>query len=119
MRLRGESAMPKRAKKRAATANMPKPKRVRRTVVENDVQANLEALARQFLDVEGDVRDLCRAVKVVSSVITDQLADPIGGEPVTSDYGLEVQTFHIDADMLRFAVDHATELALAVKHKMQ
>ena len=91
----------------------------RRTVVENDVQANLEALARQFLDVEGDVRDLCRAVKVVSSVITDQLADPIGGEPVTSDYGLEVQTFHIDADMLRFAVDHATELALAVKHKMQ
>jgi hypothetical protein len=89
------------------------------TAVENDVQANRDALAKQFLDVESDVRDLCRAVKVVSSVITDQLADPIGGAPVTSDYGLEVQTFYIDADMLRFAVDHATELALAVSHKMQ
>ena len=39
--------------------------------------------------------------------------------PVTSDYGLEVQTFRIDAEMLRFAVDHAAELALAVSHKMQ
>jgi hypothetical protein len=37
--------------------------------------------------------------------------------PVTSDYGLEVQTFR--AEMLRFAVDHAADLALAVSHKMQ
>ena len=39
--------------------------------------------------------------------------------PVTSDYGLEVQTFRIDAEMLRFAVDHAAELALAVSYKMR
>ena len=39
--------------------------------------------------------------------------------PVTSDYGLEVQTFRIDAEMLLFAVDRATDLALEVSHKMQ
>jgi hypothetical protein len=76
-----------------------------------------DALALQYLEI--DVSDLCRAVKVISSVLADQLADPFGGEPVTSDYGLEVQTFRIDADMLRFAVDHAAELALAVSHKMK
>jgi hypothetical protein len=85
----------------------------------NDVQANRDAHAKRFLDVHDDVIGLCRAVKVVSSVIADQLANPIGGEPVTSDYGLEVQTFYIDASMLRFAVDHATDLALAVSHKMR
>ena len=79
-----------------------------------EIAINREGLAKQFLDVESDVRDLCRAVKLVSSVITDQLADPIGGAPATSDNGLEVQTFYIDAEMLRFAVDHAADLALAV-----
>jgi hypothetical protein len=85
----------------------------------NDVQTNRDAHAKRSLDVHDDVIGLCRAVKVVSSVIADQLANPIGGEPITSDYGLEVQTFYIDASMLRFAVDHATDLALAVSHKMR
>jgi len=44
-------------------------------------------LAQRYLDVEGEIHDLCRAVKVISSVIADQLADPIDGPPVTSDYG--------------------------------
>ena len=48
----------------------------------------------------------------------DQLADPISGEPVTSGYGLEVQTFNIDGERLRFTVDRAADLALAVSHKM-
>jgi hypothetical protein len=30
----------------------------------------------------------------------------------------EVQTFRIDADILRFAVDHVSDLALAVIHSM-
>jgi hypothetical protein len=84
-----------------------------------DVQARREAHANLYLDIEGDIMDLCRAVKVVSSVVADQLAHPQGGAPVTSDYGLEVQTFYIDASMLRFAVDHAAELALAVSYKMR
>ena len=50
----------------------------------------------------------------MSSVITDQLADPLSGPPVISDYGLEVQTFQVDASMVRFAVDHATDIALEV-----
>jgi hypothetical protein len=86
------------------------------TAPKEDVQANRNKLAKQFLDVESDVRDLCRAVKVVSCVVYDQLADPISGEPLTSDYGLEVQTFNIDGERLRFAV--AADLALAVSHKM-
>jgi hypothetical protein len=91
--------------------------RVVTEVLENEVQSNRDALARRYLDAEADVRDLCRAVKVVSSVIMEQLAEPIGGEPVASD-GLEVQTFLIDADMVRFAVEHATKQALYVSHKM-
>jgi hypothetical protein len=38
---------------------------------------------------------------------------------VTSDYGLEVQPFYLDAEMLRFAVEHAADIALTVSHKMQ
>jgi hypothetical protein len=64
--------------------------------------------------------DLCRAVKVVSSVITDQLADPISKDgPQTSDYGLEVETFMVDASMVRFAVGHAADIALDVSHRMR
>jgi hypothetical protein len=88
------------------------------TAPKEHVQANRNKLAKQFLDVESDVRDLCRAVKVVSCVVYDQSADPISGEPVTSGYGLEVQTFNIDGEMPRFAVDRAADLALAVSHKM-
>ena len=62
--------------------------------------------------------NLCRAVKVVSSVIADQLNEPMSGPPVISDYGLEVQTFQVDASMVRFAVDHATDIALEVSRKM-
>jgi len=43
------------------------------------VQANRNKLAKQFLDVESDVRDLGRAVKVVSCVVswaTPQAANP-------------------------------------------
>jgi hypothetical protein len=43
--------------------------------------------------------------------VRGQLADPISGEPVTSGSGLEVQTFKIDGEMLRFAVDRAAHLA--------
>jgi hypothetical protein len=43
---------------------------------------------------------------------------PISGEPVTSGYGLEVQTFNIDGERLRFAVDQAADLVLAVSRKM-
>jgi hypothetical protein len=88
------------------------------TSVDGDVQAGRESLARLSLDIEEDVMNLCRAVKVVSSVITDQLADPLSGPPVISDYGLEVQTFQVDASMVRFAVDHATDIALDVSRKM-
>jgi hypothetical protein len=85
-----------------------------------DIQVRGASLAEQFIDVEGDVRDLCRAVKVISCVITDQLSHPAGGvAPVTSDYGLEVQPFYVDADMLRFAVEHAADIALTVSHKIQ
>jgi hypothetical protein len=84
------------------------------------IQARGASLAEQFIDVESDVRDLRRAVKVISCVITDQLADTVGGvAPVTSDYGLEVQPFYVDAEMLRFAVEHAADIALTVSHKMQ
>jgi hypothetical protein len=34
--------------------------------------------------------------------VRGQLADPISGEPVTSGYGLEVETVNIDGEMLRF-----------------
>ena len=49
------------------------------TSVDGDVQAGRESLARLSLDIEEDVMNLCRAVNVVSSVITDQLADPLSG----------------------------------------
>ena len=54
----------------------------------------------------------------MSSVITDQLADPLSDPPVISDYGLEVQTFQVDASMVRFAVGHAADIALDVSRKM-
>jgi hypothetical protein len=54
----------------------------------------------ELSDIEADISDLCRAVKVVSSVIADQLSDPKSAREV-SDYGLEVQTFQIDASMVR------------------
>jgi hypothetical protein len=41
------------------------------------IQARGASLAEQFIDVESDVRDLRRAVKVISCVITDQLAIPL------------------------------------------
>jgi hypothetical protein len=63
------------------------------TAPKEHVQANRNKLAKQFLDVESDVRDLCRAVKVVSCVVYDELADPTSGEPATSGYGLDAQTF--------------------------
>jgi hypothetical protein len=88
------------------------------TSLYGDVQARLESHARQYLDIEEDVMNLCRAVKVVSSVIADQLNEPMSGPPVISDYGLEVQTFQVDASMVRFAVDHATDIALEVSRKM-
>jgi hypothetical protein len=87
------------------------------TAPKEHVQANRNKLAKQFLDVESDVRDLCRAVKVVSWVVYDQLVDPTSGEPF-SRLRLEVQTFDIDSEVLRFAVDRAADLALAVSHKM-
>ncbi len=69
-------------------------------------------------DIEADISDLCRAVKVVSSVIADQLQHP--DSPLeTSDYGLETQSFRIDASMVRYAVVHAAELALALNKKMK
>jgi hypothetical protein len=66
---------------------------------------------------EGKVFDLCRAVKVVSSVIADQLQHPDSALE-TSDYGLETQSFRIDASMVRYAIDHAAELALEVDRMM-
>jgi hypothetical protein len=84
-----------------------------------EIQAGRDALVKEYLNMEGDIADLCRAVKVVSSVVADQLAHPLDGAAVTSDYGLEVQAFRVDASMLRFAVDHAAELALAVSCKMR
>ena len=70
----------------------------------------------ELRDIEADVSDLCRAVKVVSSVIADQLQHP-KSESAVSDYGLEVQTFEIDASMVRYAVVHAAELALRSKRR--
>jgi hypothetical protein len=69
------------------------------------------------VDLESTISDLCRAVKVVSSVIADQLQHPDSVAEV-SDYGLETQSFRVDASMIRYAVDHAAELALVVKNKM-
>lgn len=70
-----------------------------------------------LLDIESDVHFLCLAVKVVSCVIADQLqhADT---KPEVSDYGLETASYRIDASMVRYAVDHAAELALDLKNKM-
>jgi hypothetical protein len=45
--------------------------------------------------------------------IADQLADPVSGAALASDYGLEVQPFYVDAEMLRFGVDHAADIALS------
>jgi hypothetical protein len=56
-------------------------------------------------------------VKVISSVIADQLQHP-DSKPELSDYGLETQSFRIDASMIRYAVEHAAELALVVRDKM-
>jgi hypothetical protein len=69
------------------------------------------------IDFEGKVFALCRAVKVVSSVIADQLQ--YADTPLeTSDYGLETASYRIDADMVRYAIDHAAELALEVDRMM-
>lgn len=70
-----------------------------------------------LFDIEGDISDLCRAIKVVSCIIADQLQRP-DSLPELSDYGLEVQSFKIDASMVRYAVDHAAELALALRDKV-
>jgi len=40
-------------------------------------------------------------------------------ERPSGDDGLETQTFEIDASMVRYAVVHAAELALALKEKMK
>lgn len=71
----------------------------------------------KILDIEADIHDLCLAVKVVSSVIADQLQHP-DGPPVLSDYGLETASYRIDASMVRYAVEHAAELALALRDKV-
>jgi hypothetical protein len=72
-----------------------------------EIALNREGLAKQFLDVESDVRDLCRAVKVVSSVITDQLADPIGGAGQSrrrsSDRGTGSKAFAVAGTFLALA----------------
>jgi hypothetical protein len=69
------------------------------------------------VDFEGKVFALCRAVKVVSSVIADQLQHA-DSALATSDYGLETASYRIDADMVRYAIDHAAELALEVDRMM-
>jgi hypothetical protein len=58
----------------------------------------------QALEIEPDGFSLCKAIAVVSSVVTDQLSNPLDVP--------KVQTFRIDAGTLRYAVDHATELAV-------
>lgn len=69
--------------------------------------------SRSSFEHEANVFHLCLAVRTLSSVIADQLAHP-QGEAVTGDYGLMVAPYHIDAGMLRYAADHAAELALEV-----
>jgi hypothetical protein len=58
----------------------------------------------KYLEIEPDGFSLCKAIAVVSSVVTDQLSNPLDVP--------KVQTFRIDAGTLRYAVDHATELAV-------
>lgn len=71
----------------------------------------------QMIEIESDIFDLCRAVKVISSVIADQLQNP-EGPLMLSDHGLETQCFRIDASMVRYAVDNAADLALALRDKV-
>ena len=70
------------------------------------------------MELETKIVDLCRAVKVLSSVLADQLAHP-AGRPERSDHGLEVQPFMIDASMVRYAADHAADLALEVRERLR
>lgn len=69
-------------------------------------------------DLESRIVDLCGAVKVLSSVLADQLSHPRGRSEV-SDYGLEVQPFMVDANMVRYAADHAAGLALEVRNRLR
>lgn len=68
-------------------------------------------------DIESDIFDLCRAVKVISAVIAHQLEHP--DTPLElSENGLETQSFRVDASMVRYAVDHAADLGLALRHRL-
>jgi hypothetical protein len=72
-------------------------------------------LQHRDTEFEAKVAELCSAVKVVASVIDDQLAQPKDG-PILSDHGFEVQTFVLDRQVVRYAVDHAADLALDLRN---
>lgn len=68
-------------------------------------------LQHRDTEFEAKVAELCLAVKVIASVVDDQLAQPKDA-PAVSDHGFEVQTFCLDRQVVQYAVDHASELAL-------
>ena len=57
------------------------------------------------------------AVRVIASVIDDQLAQP-KDEAVVSDHAFEVPMFCLDREMAQYAVDHAAELAFDLRNMM-
>jgi hypothetical protein len=59
---------------------------------------------------EAKVAELCMAVKVIASVVDDQLAQP-KDDPVVGDHAFQIQTFQLDRSVVQHAVDHAAELA--------
>jgi hypothetical protein len=66
---------------------------------------------------EAKVGELCLAVKMIASVLEDQLSQP-KDDPVVSDYGFEVQTFVLDRGLVRHTVEHAADLALDLRKMM-
>jgi hypothetical protein len=82
---------------------------------ELDMPKIVTPLQHRDTEFEAKVAELCSAVKVVASVIDDQLAQPKDG-PILSDHGFEVQTFVLDRQVVRYAVDHAADLALDLRN---